>query len=187
MQNTLYQHFSRYVLLLMLTVGATYSHATNTGPQDMVTIKDAWVRPTNAGQEVGAAYMTLSSRQDATLIRVESDVSKSVEIHSMTMQNGVMKMRMLDSLPLTAGKPYKLAPGGFHLMLFDLKKPLTAGEQVNFVLHFIINDRIINDHTIKDRKTKDSKNKSNIEFKQNIQAKVQSSADDSTGTDAHSH
>lgn len=186
MQNALYQHFSRYILLLLLTVSATCSHAANTDSQNAVTIKalvsikDAWVRQTNAGQEVGAAYMTLSSTQDATLVGVESDVSKSVEIHSMTMQNGVMKMRMLDSLPLRAGKPYKLAPGGFHLMLFDLKKPLTVGEQVNFVLHFRTKDR-----TIKDSKSKDSKG--NVEFKQNIQAKVQSSADDSAGTDAHSH
>jgi copper(I)-binding protein len=75
------------------------------------------------------------------------------------MENGVMKMRMMDTLPIVAGKPYKLAPGGFHLMLFDLKKPLNIGEQVNFVLIF------------------QSKNKH--EFKQNIKVMVQSSAETS--------
>jgi len=138
----------------------TSAYAADTS-ENLITIQNAWVRPTNAGQDVGAAYMTLTSTKDVALIQVESDVTDSVEIHSMTMQNGVMKMRMLDTLPLTAGKPYKLAPGGFHLMLFDLKKPLSVGEQVNFVLHFEI---------------KNSQNKKPVEFKQNVRAMVQPSA-----------
>ncbi|HLD09938.1 MAG TPA: copper chaperone PCu(A)C [Methylophilaceae bacterium] len=101
-----------------------------------VVISDAWVRATAPGQEVGAAYMTLQSTRDITLIKTESAAAGSVEIHSMTMSNGVMKMRKMDTLPLSAGKPAKLEPGGFHLMLFDLKKPLKAGEQVEFALHF---------------------------------------------------
>lgn len=54
----------------------------------------------------------------------------------MTMANGVMKMRALETLPLSAGKAEKLAPGGFHLMLFDLKNPLKAGENTTFTLSF---------------------------------------------------
>ena len=54
----------------------------------------------------------------------------------MTMKDGVMKMRMLDKLALKANQPEKLEPGGFHLMLFDLKKPLKVGENVDFTLHF---------------------------------------------------
>ena len=101
-----------------------------------VVISNAWVRATAPGQEVGAAYMTLQSARDTTLIKTESAAAGSVEIHSMTMNNGVMQMRMMDTLPLSAGQPTKLEPGGFHLMLFDLKKPLKAGEQVEFALHF---------------------------------------------------
>lgn len=129
-------------------------------PAENVSITDARVRPTHPGQEVGAAYMTLTSKQDVKLIAVESDVTKSVEIHSMTMNNGVMKMRMLDTLDLAAGKPYTLAPGGYHLMLFDLKKPLAEGEVVNFTLRF--------------------KNKNNAEFQQKVQVKVQAEADSSS-------
>ena len=99
-------------------------------------ISDAWVRANAPGQSVGAAYMSLTSPQDSNLFAVESPAAGSVEIHSMTMTNGVMKMRMLENLPLAAGKVEKLAPGGFHLMLFDLKKPLKAGEQVKFKLSF---------------------------------------------------
>lgn len=101
-----------------------------------VAITDAWARANAPGQKVGAAYMTLLSAQDSTMIKAEADIAGSVEIHSMSMENGVMKMRMLEELPLKAGKAEKLAPGGFHLMLFDLKKPLTAGENVNFTLSF---------------------------------------------------
>lgn len=88
------------------------------------------------GQTVGAAYMTLTSARNITLVGIESAAAGSVEIHSMSMNNGVMKMRMLDKLDLSAGKAYKLAPNGFHLMLFDLKQPLTAGQKVDFTLHF---------------------------------------------------
>lgn len=105
-------------------------------PSPSVQISDNWVRTTEDGQDVGAAYMTLTSNTDTTLTSVESSVSDSIEIHSMTMDNGVMKMRMLDELALKAGKPTELAPGGYHLMLFDLKKALKAGEEVSFTLHF---------------------------------------------------
>jgi copper(I)-binding protein len=102
----------------------------------LVTIQDAWARPSNPGSTVGAAYMTLTSSKDASLVEAKADVSDSVEIHSMSMENGVMKMRMLDTLDLIAGKPTELSPGGFHLMLFDLKKPLTADNEAHFTLHF---------------------------------------------------
>ena len=105
-------------------------------PSPSVQISENWVRATEDGQDVGAAYMTLTSNTDTTLTSVESSVSDSIEIHSMTMDNGVMKMRMLDELALKAGKPTELAPGGYHLMLFDLKKALKAGEEVSFTLHF---------------------------------------------------
>ncbi len=137
MLNSTYKHLSHFSLAIMLALSCTFLQAKDTvTTTEPVSITNAWVRPTNPGQEVGAAYMTFTSKQDLTLTSIESDVTNSVEIHNMTMENGVMKMRMMENLPLKAGKPYKLAPGGFHLMLFDLKKPLTAGEQVRFVLHF---------------------------------------------------
>lgn len=158
---------------VFLTI-ATFAHAKDVAPtqkaaanQSTVTIQNAWARPTNKGQEVGAAYMTLTSDQDVSLIKAESNITKSVEIHSMTMQKGVMKMRMLETLPLTAGKPYKLEPGGFHLMLFDLKKPLIAGEEVNFELTF--------------------KNKNGIEFKQQVKAAVKTAMDEAAKDGSHEH
>jgi len=153
------QHPLRCLLILALTLCGAIAHA-----KDIVAVDNAWVRPTNPGQDVGAAYMTLTSTQDATLIKVESSATKSVEIHSMTMQNGVMKMRMLKNLALKAGEPYKLAPGGFHLMLFDLKKPLAVGDTVDFSL------------TFRDGTT---------EFKQQVNALVK--APDDAGHDHNAH
>lgn len=158
---------------LLLSVASLALAKEVTPPQktvadvNKVTIQNAWARPTNKGQEVGAAYMTLISNQDVSLVKAESDVTKSVEIHSMTMKKGVMKMRMLETLPLAAGKPYKLEPGGFHLMLFDLKKPLIEGNMVNFELTF--------------------KNKNGIEFKQQVKAAVKTAMDEAAKDGSHEH
>src|SRR5690606_17950203 len=97
-----------------------------------VTISDAWARASRPGQKVGAAYMTLQSPEATTLVQEERPAAGTVEIHSMTMNDGVMKMRMLEDLPLKANEAVELAPGGFHLMLFDLAKPLQAGQTVQF-------------------------------------------------------
>jgi copper(I)-binding protein len=164
---------ARHLLIFIFTAAIaclSLAHAapTQTGSsQEIVSISDAWVRSTNAGQEVGAAYMTLTSAEDISLTGVSSDVSSSVEIHSMTMENGVMKMRMQKALALTAGKPYALAPGGYHLMLFDLKQALAVGEPVNFVLNF------------------ETKNK--LKFSQKIKVMVQSAATDGNAHSQHQH
>jgi len=100
----------------------------------VLDIKDHWVRATNPGQDVGAAYMSLTSKLTCDLVDVKTDVAGAVEIHSMTMDKGVMKMRQLKTLRLEENKPVKLSPGGFHLMLFDLKTPLKVGEKVDFSL-----------------------------------------------------
>ncbi len=105
--------------------------------QTEVTISDAWVRPSTPGQSVGAAYMTINSPQNSKMVYVETASANKVEIHSMSMDNGVMKMRMMEELPLEAGKSKKLAPGGFHLMMFGLKAPLEVGDNIDFKLCFI--------------------------------------------------
>ena len=113
---------------------ADASKTLNKAP--MVAISNGWIRATHPGQAVGAGYLTLTSAQDATLTSVTSTLTPSVEIHSMTMKNGVMKMRMLETLALPANKPISLAPGGYHLMFFDLKQPLAVGEKVTLNLSF---------------------------------------------------
>jgi periplasmic copper chaperone A len=121
-----------FIVLACFLVACKAKTSTDT----TVQITDSWARENAPGQSVGAAYMTLTSPQDSTLVYVETPAAGSVEIHNMTMENNVMKMRMLEELPLKAGKAEKLAPGGFHLMLLDLKTPLKAGETAAFKLCF---------------------------------------------------
>lgn len=166
MLNTLNKYLSHFILSLTLAFCCLQLQAKEVLTiKEPVSITDAWVRATNPGQEVGAAYMTFTSKQDMVLVSVESSVTDSVEIHNMTMENGVMKMRMLEKLPLKAGEPYKLAPGGFHLMLFDLKKPLTVGDQVSFILHF---------------KTNNKKTKKSSEYNQTIKVMVKTLPENAT-------
>jgi copper(I)-binding protein len=129
MNRSTMNKLARLACISALAFSSAYVHAE-------VAISDAWARATRPAQKVGAAYMTLQSTEDTTLVKSESTAAGTVEIHSMTMDDGVMKMRMLESLELPAGKAVKLEPGGYHLMLFDLAKPLQAGETVEFTLHF---------------------------------------------------
>lgn len=89
-----------------------------------VEVSDAWARATAPGQVNGMVAMKLVSKRDGELVAARSDASQTVEIHSMEMSGGMMKMRQIDALPLVAGEPAILGPGGHHLMLIGLKKPL---------------------------------------------------------------
>jgi len=99
-----------------------------------IKVSDAWARATAPGQETGSVGLLITSPKDARLIAVSSAAAKSAEIHTMTMDNGVMQMRHLEFLPLPANKPVTLGPGGEHLMLFGLKHALKAGESVPLTL-----------------------------------------------------
>jgi len=99
-----------------------------------IKLTDAWARATAPGQEVGSVGVVITSPRDARLIAVSSSAAASAEIHTMTMDNGVMKMRQLEFLPLPANEPVTLGPGGDHLMLFGLKHALKAGGTVPLTL-----------------------------------------------------
>jgi copper(I)-binding protein len=105
-----------------------------------VTVSDAWVRGTVPGQKATGAFMNLKSASDAALVSASSPAAGIVEIHEMAMDGGVMKMRAVDKLPLPAGKPVDLKPGGYHVMLMDLKQPLKEGETVPVTLTFVDKD-----------------------------------------------
>lgn len=101
---------------------------------DAIRVIDPWARATLPGQKVGGVYMEIISPRQARLTGVASPLAGAAEVHSMTMDSGTMKMRAVEALDLPAGRPVKLAPGGYHVMLFDLKKPLVAGENVPLML-----------------------------------------------------
>ncbi len=99
-----------------------------------VTVKDAWVRATVAQQKATGAFMQLQSAQEARLVAAQSPVAGVAEVHEMAMDGGVMKMRALPSLALPAGKAVELKPGGFHIMLMDLKGQVKDGDTVPVTL-----------------------------------------------------
>ncbi len=101
---------------------------------DGVTVVNAWVRTPAPGQTTASAYIELTSARDAALVGARSAVAARVEMHSMTMDGGVMRMRALPRIELPAGQTVKLAPGGTHLMLIDLQQPLKAGATVPLIL-----------------------------------------------------
>ncbi len=101
---------------------------------DAVSVSKPWVRATVAGQSVAGAYMDITAKANAALVSVASPVAAKAALHVMTMDGAVMKMRPLDKLDLPAGKTVNLKPGGYHVMLIDIKRELKAGERVPLTL-----------------------------------------------------
>ncbi|MCC7487443.1 MAG: copper chaperone PCu(A)C [Burkholderiales bacterium] len=101
-----------------------------------VSVRQPWIRGTIAGQKATGAYMEISSTAFARLVAAESPAAGAVEIHNMKMEAGVMKMAAVTGIDVLPGKPVHLAPGGYHLMLLELKRPLKAGERVPLRLSF---------------------------------------------------
>jgi hypothetical protein len=95
-----------------------------------VEVKDAWVRGTVATQTATGAFMRLTASEDARLVDAKSPVAGAVEIHEMRMDGNVMRMRAVKGLDLPAGRAVELKPGGYHVMLMELKQPLKEGESV---------------------------------------------------------
>lgn len=129
-----------------------------------VNVTSAWARSTVPGQGGTGAFMTLVSRDGGKLIGAASPVAGVVELHEMAMENNVMKMRAIPSLELPAGREVQLKPGGYHVMLLDLKRPLKVGEKVQIELRL---------------ETRDGKR-----VTQPVEVEVRSTA---PGQDAHKH
>ena len=103
--------------------------------QAQVTVGQPWVRATVPQQKATGAFMQLTAAQDVRLVAAQSPVAGTVEIHEMAMDGQVMKMRELKGgLPLPAGKAVELKPGGYHIMLMDLKAQVKEGETVPLTL-----------------------------------------------------
>lgn len=102
-----------------------------------VEVKDAWVRATVPGQKGTGAFMNITAKDGAKLVGASSPVAGVVEVHEMKMDGDVMKMRAVQGgLELPAGKAVDLKPGGFHVMLMDLKTPLVKDTTVPLTLVF---------------------------------------------------
>jgi len=124
----------RFPLLAALSLAAAAASA-------QTTVKDAWVRGTVEPQKATGAFMQITSAQGGRLVGVASPRAGVAEVHEMAMEGNVMKMRAIPALDLPAGKAVELKPGGYHVMLMDLKAPLKEGESVPLTLVFEGADR----------------------------------------------
>ena len=101
-----------------------------------VKVEDPWVRGTVATQKASGAFMRLTPQRDARLVAASSPVAGVVEIHEMAMEKDIMKMRQIPGLDLAAGRTMDLKPGGYHVMLMELKGQLKGGDMVPITLVF---------------------------------------------------
>jgi hypothetical protein len=101
-----------------------------------VEVKDAWARATVPGQKATGAFMKLTAKDGAKLVSASSPAAGVTEVHEMKMEGDVMKMRAIPGLDLPAGKTVELKPGGYHVMLMDLKAPLAKDTMVDVTLVF---------------------------------------------------
>jgi copper(I)-binding protein len=135
--------FLRHGLAATCALAAAQLVATHAGAADYnvgsIHITQPWARATPKGASAAAGYLTVSN--DGTtpdrLSCVSSDVAGECQIHSMTVEGGVMKMRPVDGgLEIKPGETVTLKPGSFHVMFVDLKHPLEPGKTVEATLKF---------------------------------------------------
>jgi periplasmic copper chaperone A len=109
-----------------------------------VQVENAWTRASAPGQDAAGVDLTITSKQAAALVGVSSAACKTVELHSMTSESGMMKMREVEAIQLPAGKRVNLHEGGYHLMLIGLKAPLKAGVSIPLTLSIkVANNSIV--------------------------------------------
>ena len=99
-------------------------------------VDNAWARATPGKAENGAAYVTITSPTADRLVSASTPVAKKAELHTMSMQGMVMKMRPISGLDIPAGQPVGLKPGGEHIMLMGLNQPLREGQSFSLTLDF---------------------------------------------------
>lgn len=129
--------FKKFILL---TAVMFFSFAGNAAAaSENIEVANAWARATPPSAKMGAAYLTIKntgSKEDR-LKSVTTEVASSPQIHTMTMDNGVMQMRGLtEGLVISADGEAVLSPDGTHIMLIGLKQPLVEGQKIDLLLHF---------------------------------------------------
>jgi periplasmic copper chaperone A len=127
----------RLLALALFLALAACSQPAATAPGELA-IESAWAAPTPGGVDVSAGYLTIANAtaEADALVSVSSPRAARVEIHEMTMQDGVMQMRAVERLEIAAGQSVSLAPGGRHLMFMGVAQPFAVGETIPVRLYF---------------------------------------------------
>jgi copper(I)-binding protein len=122
--------------LALLCLGLSLAQAAVAQAPAPVTAVGAWARASVQGQRSSGAFMTLTASEPLTLVGVATPAAGIADVHEMKMEGDVMRMRAVQALDLPANKPVQLAPGGYHLMLQELKAPLKPGTTIPVTLTF---------------------------------------------------
>jgi len=124
-------------ILILALAGVVLLSACGTATTGDIEVHSAWVRPTAQGENA-AVYLTLHNHtaEGDELVSASSNVADVVEIHESKMENDVMQMNMIPSLPMAADEEIIFKPGGLHIMLVSVKEELVLGEHIGVILHF---------------------------------------------------
>lgn len=141
--------------LILLTVLAMMLVSCSSPAQNSITVQDAWARATSMdmqmdqnhdamGGKTSAIYLVIvnQTNQEDRLIAAKASAAETVEIHETRMENDIMKMQKVDGVAIPANGKVELKPGGYHIMLINLKQDLKAGEKIPFTLIFEKNGEI---------------------------------------------
>lgn len=129
---------ARFASIALLAAAATPLLAQSVTAGKLV-IDQPWSRQTAPGQKIGGGFLTIANKGNADdrLLSATSPVAGEVQLHTMSMDGGVMRMREVkDGIAIPAGKTVALKPGGYHLMFMQLKRPLALGESFPVTLRF---------------------------------------------------
>jgi hypothetical protein len=123
------------IKVLAFAAGLAMAGAALAQPAQL-EVKDAWAGATPGKAENGAAYVTITSPTADRLVSASTPVAKKAELHTMSMQGMLMKMRPISGVDIPAGQPVSLKPGGEHIMLMGLNQPLREGQSFPLTLDF---------------------------------------------------
>lgn len=118
------------------TVAILFSALSVNAQGTTVTARDAWVREAPAGRKVTAIFLTLENKGSTAraLVSGSTEVADTLELHEMIRENEMMRMSPVKQISIPANGKAELRPGGLHLMIFGVKKPLAAGDTVQVSL-----------------------------------------------------
>ncbi len=130
-------HIAMVVSALSFLTPPTFARkATVAIPADVPIISNIWIKATIPGSTVSATYLRIKSAKAVKLVKVETPVAGIAELHSMNMKDSVMEMKAEDAFTVPAGKAIELKPGGMHIMLMQVARPINVGDKVPLTLTF---------------------------------------------------
>ena len=144
------------IILLMIVVSSVFANVSLASENAKLVVENGYARESIPGTSISSAYMTIKnlSAKNIRLIGAASAVSDRIEIHQHTMSDGLMRMRQRDYVEISAQNNTVFQPSGFHLMIFDLKQPLKAKENIIITLSFDDQSSIDVNYTVQGLKQK---------------------------------